>query len=177
MEYPWYAEVADGTLSQGDILTECPAGYLPVDWDPGGQSQEFRVDIFDLIVLTQACDLAHDKVAYVVCCPVHPHTFIDGQNGSSDGADLKRVRKHKDQIIQGIVPGCAMLASYEGSPSRPVSVVSFREVFSLPKVFLRQRAAQQHLRLLPPYREHISQSFARFFMRVGLPIDIPRFNP
>jgi hypothetical protein len=24
------------------------------------------------------------------------------------------------------------------------------------------------LRLLPPYREHLSQAFARFFMRVGL---------
>jgi hypothetical protein len=32
------------------------------------------------------------------------------------------------------------------------------------------------LRLLPPYREHLSQSFARFFMRVGLPVDIPSFT-
>jgi hypothetical protein len=29
--------------------------------------------------------------------------------------------------------------------------------------------------LLPPYREHLSQAFARFFMRVGLPVDIPPF--
>ncbi len=33
------------------------------------------------------------------------------------------------------------------------------------------------LRLLPPYREHLSQSFARQFMRVGLPIDLPREYP
>jgi hypothetical protein len=31
-----------------------------------------------------------------------------------------------------------------------------------------------HKRLLPPYREHLSQSFARYFMRVGLPVDIPK---
>ncbi len=30
-------------------------------------------------------------------------------------------------------------------------------------------------RLLPPYREHLAQAFARFFMRVGLPVDIPAF--
>ena len=32
------------------------------------------------------------------------------------------------------------------------------------------------LRLLPPYGEHLSQAFARFFMRVGLPVDIPPFK-
>jgi hypothetical protein len=42
---------------------------------------------------------------------------------------------------------------------------------------VRSRAkAAKRLRLLPPYREHLSQSFARFFMRVGLPIDIPPFT-
>ncbi len=38
-------------------------------------------------------------------------------------------------------------------------------------VFLPSR-----LRLLPPYREHLAQGFARFFMRVGLPVDIPAFR-
>ena len=33
----------------------------------------------------------------------------------------------------------------------------------------------QRLRLNPPYREHLSQAFARFCMRVGLPVDIPPF--
>ena len=32
------------------------------------------------------------------------------------------------------------------------------------------------IRLLPPYRELLSQAFARFFMRVGLPVDIPSFK-
>ena len=35
------------------------------------------------------------------------------------------------------------------------------------------RRLGNRLRLCPPYREHLAQSFARFFMRVGLPIDIP----
>jgi hypothetical protein len=28
--------------------------------------------------------------------------------------------------------------------------------------------------LLPPYREHLSQAFARFFMRVGLPTPVAK---
>jgi hypothetical protein len=48
----------------------------------------------------------------------------------------------------------------------------YEVVFTVPRMFLesllRQRAAPR-LRLLPPYREYLSQAFARFFMRVGLP--------
>jgi len=42
---------------------------------------------------------------------------------------------------------------------------------------LKELAAQQALRqrLLPPYREHLAPAFARFFMRVGLPIDVSPF--
>ena len=30
--------------------------------------------------------------------------------------------------------------------------------------------------IIPPIREHLSQAFARFFMRVGLPFNIPPFK-
>jgi hypothetical protein len=35
---------------------------------------------------------------------------------------------------------------------------------------------KKRIRLLPPYREHLSQAFARHFMRVGLPSGIPQFT-
>jgi hypothetical protein len=62
--------------------------------------------------------------------------------------------------------------------AREVRIVDFRRVFSLPLTFVRQRAPRtgDRLRLLPPYREHLSQAFARYFMRVGLPQDIPSFR-
>ena len=67
-------------------------------------------------------------------------------------------------LIGGVEPG--------------VRVVDFCSVFTLPLVFLREqaRSSAKRLRLLPPYREHLSQAFARFFMRVGLPVDIPAFR-
>jgi len=60
----------------------------------------------------------------------------------------------------------------------PIRVVSFRQVFGLLMEFVNEQARQHisRLRLLPPYREHLAQSFARFIMRVGLPEDIPPFK-
>lgn len=59
-----------------------------------------------------------------------------------------------------------------------IRIVDFREVFSLPISLIRHIASQQvpRVRLMPPYREHLAQAFARFFMRIGLPVDIPSFK-
>jgi len=78
-----------------------------------------------------------------------------------------------------VVPGFHLLAaSAVPGMEREVRVVDFRRLHSLPVSFVRRRAenAGARLRLLPPYREHLSQAFARFFMRVGLPVDIPPFR-
>ena len=57
-------------------------------------------------------------------------------------------------------------------------VADFREIYSLPIAYLRERATQlgRRWRLQSPYLEHFSQGFARFFMRVGLPSSIPAFR-
>ncbi|MFB3892952.1 MAG: hypothetical protein ACE15C_13115 [Phycisphaerae bacterium] len=171
----WYEEVADGTLEQGDILADCPAGFLPLNWDPLSVEQDIQVDSFDLVVLTQSCDLAYDKVKYVVCCPIYAHLVMDGRpplnNMNSEGR-----RKFKDMVIDGLMPGYCMIEEHVGELQRPISIVDFHEVFSMPKQFLQSVAENRHLRLVSPYREHISQSFARFFMRVGLPSNVRKFR-
>ncbi|WP_459875834.1 hypothetical protein [Desulfothermus naphthae] len=57
-------------------------------------------------------------------------------------------------------------------------VVDFRNVYGVPFDFIVELAKKRgkRLRLLPPYREHLSQAFARFFMRARLPVDIPPFK-
>ncbi len=64
-----------------------------------------------------------------------------------------------------------------GNIELEIRLVDFHEVFTIPRAFLEsllaQRGENRH-RLLPPYREHLSQAFARFFMRVGLPIQIEK---
>ena len=56
-------------------------------------------------------------------------------------------------------------------------VVDFHDVYTIPRTFLESllhRRGQPRLRLRPPYREHLSQAFARFFMRVGLPMGVTK---
>jgi len=60
-----------------------------------------------------------------------------------------------------------------------IRVVDFHDVFTVPREFSEAILSQRNvprLRLLPPYREYLSQAFARFFMRVGLPqpVDVSR---
>lgn len=60
----------------------------------------------------------------------------------------------------------------------PWSIVNFQRVYSIKKELLVEhtQSINQRLRLQPPYREHFSQAFARFFMRVGLPHDLRSFE-
>jgi hypothetical protein len=56
--------------------------------------------------------------------------------------------------------------------------VDFGHIVSLPLDYLADHAESlgNRWRLRSPFLEHFSQAFARFFMRVGLPSDIPPFK-
>jgi hypothetical protein len=112
-----------------------------------------------------------EKILEVLLCPVWRRSELtEGYLATTRG--LEDARK-------GNLPACHVLGecSLNGF-LRERRVVDFRRVYSLPLAFIRRWAAGRghRLRLLPPYREHLSQSFARFFMRVGLPVDIPPFK-
>ena len=58
-------------------------------------------------------------------------------------------------------------------------LVDLRRIFTLSVDAARAFAGangKKRLRLLLPYREHLAQAFVRFFMRIGLPVDIPPFR-
>lgn len=96
--------------------------------------------------------------------------------------DLKRRIDARDSLLENLRRGgqnnihmlasCA-LAGFE----KEIQLVDFKSTFVLPSAYLKRRAEQgARLRLKSPYREHLSQSFARYFMRVGLPADIAPFK-
>ena len=79
------------------------------------------------------------------------------------------------QILKGRFARYLMLAgSTDPEVALGVRIVDFGRIFSLPKRYVQEFVASQgrRLRICPPYREHLAQAFARFFMRVGLPQDI-----
>jgi hypothetical protein len=176
--YPWFGVIDGDDIEQGDIVENFPV-FLPPDdlvVDAKGQpsSTTFKWKEQDLIVMSQSCDLVKDreKVDDILLCAVWKRSELAGDpNLGKDAGRMEDARK-------GRLPALHVLAaSTIGGFEREVRVIDFRRVYSLPVSFVRSRAkAAKRLRLLPPYREHLSQSFARFFMRVGLPIDIPPFT-
>ncbi len=173
--YPWYELVqtpqadekgkVSESLDQGDILFNCPVLALslkatyPLPLPPNKlPADELELDV---LILTQTCDFAQGRAANVLVCRL--------ADASSSG------KSKKEEIIKGRQPRYAMLEkSSFAEREMGLRIVDLSDIYQLPIEFVRQVAASQtpRLRLLPPYREHISQAFARFWMRIGFPQDI-----
>ena len=93
--------------------------------------------------------------------------------GRKQNPSEKAWKRTCDDIVSGYVWNQTFLnRSDHAALASEIRVVDFHDVFTVPRFFLEallRRRGSPRLRLLPPYREHLSQSFARFFMRVGLP--------
>jgi hypothetical protein len=174
MDYPWYDLVTGDDLEQGHLLEACPVFSPPEDLAVSPVTEAvFRWEQRDVVVMAQTCDLVkgREKVTEVLLCPVWARSELtEGYLATAKGMEEAR---------RGNLPGFYVLAACAlPGVSREVRVVDFRRVYSLPLGFVRRQATAtpSRLRLLPPYREHMAQAFARFFMRIGLPVDIPAFK-
>lgn len=172
MSESYWAQVNEPTLRQGDHLRDC---CVPIFVDPsdGSGTHNIPVDVYDLIVLTQSCDLDRAKIRLVAMCPIFPVAEFEKKN-----PEFKKKDKW-NQVRKGRVEGLHMLGSQlDPDNNREALVVDFREIYSLPYEYLLKHATQlgPRCRLKSPFLEHFSQAFARFFMRVGLPSSIPEFQ-
>jgi hypothetical protein len=165
--------VSGEEIEQGDLLEACPV-FLPPEDLAGGtlEAATFLWEDRDVVIMSQTCDLAvgREKVTEVLLCPIWLRSELtEGFLATSKGMEEAR---------RGNLPGFQVLAACSLSGfERDVRVVDFRRVYSLPVKFVRRQASTtERIRLLPPYREHLAQAFARFFMRVGLPVDVPPFK-
>lgn len=171
--FPWYAEVDDDSLEQGDLFDICPVFVPNVD-ALDGELADFDMVRRDVIVMSQSCDLVQgrEKLTEVLLCTVWYRSELPTTEFVSTAKGLENARK-------GNVPSVHLLAPCElPGLEHEVRIVDFRRLHTLPLQFLRKWAgdAGRRLRLQPPYREHLSQAFARYFMRVGLPVDIAPFK-
>lgn len=176
-EYPWYKVVGENGLLQGDFLDRCPVLVprepMSLTGKADNQTIDARVLVYDVVVMSQSCDLEQEKLDLVLVCPHWSMEEFGEANSYFKSAE------GKEQLRRGNVPGYHLVAPCEIEGwKRGIRVVDFRTIFALPFEFLKQFIAEkpERVRLLPPYREHLSQAFARFFMRVGLPVEIPPFK-
>jgi len=168
--------IQDQKLEQGDIFFSCPITepLQPIDTEESSKSDiEANVNIYDILILSQSCDLVERKIESVLVCPHWPIDKLDEWGGHFHS------KEGKEDVRRGNIPGLHLIAACElDGFTSPIRVVSFRQVFSLPYDYIKNLAdpEKKRIRLLPPYREHLAQAFARFIMRVGLPVDIPSFK-
>lgn len=88
-------------------------------------------------------------------------------------------RGPRNEVLKGRIEGLHLLASPTAPQDiRQALVVDFREIYSLSYDYVTAYATAlgPRWRLKSPFLEHFSQAFARFFMRVGLPLTIPEFR-
>ena len=170
--YPWYnVAKAEEPLSQGDFILSCPIIIPPQSMDT--PNPEVEITAYDVIVMSQSCDLLHDKIDLVLLCPFWKMTDLEQRESYYKSKKGKESLRKGDQPSYHLLNKCN-IENFE----HDYLIVDFRSVFSSHIAFLHDFVIKKgnRLRLLPPYREHLSQAFARFFMRVGLPVDIPSFQ-
>jgi hypothetical protein len=169
----FWDRVEERGLRQGDYLPGCSIPVFGSSFTATDDPQEVRADRGDLIVVTQSCDLEQHKVRLVATCPIFPLAEFETVNPAF-------ARKGRwNEVLKGRVEGLHLLASPTiPEDNRQALVVDFREIYSLPHDYLVEYASRlgPRWRLRPPFLEHFSQAFARFFMRVGLPSTIPEFR-
>jgi len=167
----WYT-IAKPTdpLNQGDLVFECQ--IIQPTTEATSEGQELKGDAFedDVIILSQSCDIIQKKIDLVLVCPFYTLTELKKNHTEYNDPNLC------EKIRQGHVIGYHLLNKLQDQ--QDYLIVDFKNVYAVPLDFLSTLAKikNNRPRLLSPYRENLSQSFARFIMRVGLPEDIPRFN-
>jgi len=168
----WWEQSELPVLAQGNLIRQCPIPVVLGSTTP----EEFEIDVQnrDVIVVTQSCDLKANKVRSVCVCPVLtlPEMMLRFPKVFPSLKNFEGVRV-------GTSPSVCLLQSPDGDEDNArCLIVDFRDMYSLSVDYLTRftLAAGPRPTLLSPWVEHFSQAFARFFMRVGLPSDIPSFK-
>lgn len=182
-KYPWYKIIeSNEQIMQGDFVWDCPVVIPPDVINKSDSNNSFEIIEYDVVVMSQSCDIEHGKLTNLLVCPVYPlEQYIEIMSENSENnITPKLLMKTKNALRNGNNPGYHLLNKIETqSFENDFLLVDFRNVFGVSFEFLKnfiKNDDESRIRLLSPYREHLSQAFARYFMRVGLPVGIPQFK-
>lgn len=165
-------------LCQGEILSGIIRVHLDIatvgETSPGIQLVEYPY----AVVLTQACDLAQDFRTRSIDSEQVPNVlFCDVRTGTELYATVES-KKAWDKIRQNYDPRYHFLEEIPLESDAtglgvPELSIDFKRYFTVPtsEVYARIRIGQTLRRsvLTSPYVEHLSQRFAYFLSRIGLP--------
>jgi hypothetical protein len=180
----WWTQTALEDLAQGDLVKACDVLILPDEYglgrasgsgsEPPGQSEyTFRTELRDVVLMSQTCDMTPipgklEPPRLVSVCAAAPLKHTDF-----------RTSDRRESLRQGRTEGLCLLACPGAVEDQENAlVVDFREIFTLPYRYVLRRARETapRWRIEPPYREHLSHAFSRYFSRVALAEQIPRYR-
>jgi hypothetical protein len=151
-------------ISQGDVIDGCPIFALDVtdtevDLNAPASRWEERV-----VVLTQSCDLAQNKVTRVLVAVVRSAQELVSQG-------VLKASVIRDHIRRGLVYGWYFLPAAPEPLALPESIVNLHDLHTVSRAVLEHLIAngKRVCRIVTPYREHLAQHFAVTYMRIGLP--------
>lgn len=125
-----WASIVGDILEQGDLLSGCLVPRLHPDFAPDNPStrdaQVVKMEEFDLIIMTQSCDLGHGKVRQVATCPVY--TLIEFE---THYPEFKKKDKRETLLKQKIISLYPLPAPSKPEEREASLIVDFREIFSL----------------------------------------------
>ncbi len=160
----WYEVVAGNDLEQGDILPDLLTPRVLADLSPDGQPMVARSK-GHFIVLSQTCDLINDKVPEVLVASIAPYDEF------AHTSQHARTTAFQKSVVNGYDIAYFLLPESQDEPALAWSIVDFHHLRLVDKKGCHEHAKNlgQRLRLVSPYKEHFSQAFGRYMMRVALP--------
>jgi hypothetical protein len=183
--YPWYDIVQRSErLEQGDFIDNCEVllpTYIPIDLpdesplaDVPKYQAKGKTQIYNVVIVSQSCDLENGKLEYVLVCPrtsysMYKETYLSLQKLNNALEQIRQGKQHRYCMLNG----CNL-----AEVVCETQIVDFGKVFSIPYDIMRQmvKAHDNRLRLRSPYKEKLAQAFAYYYMRIGLPIDIEKHD-
>ena len=94
-EYPWFDIVnGDKTLMQGDFIKGCPVVIPPSEIS---DNIEVKIIEYDVVIMSQSCDLVQRKLDLILVCPVWPLSEFEKRSDF-----FKRKRSIKARKCSGI---------------------------------------------------------------------------
>lgn len=187
----WFKEAQPSdALLQGDLILDLEVSVVTDSdqadsGDDGVERATVERYVTPAVILTQSCDLVDDGIQQpnevVLLARATTLTRFRMQSKVSNNRTLRDA--DIDGLAQGLRPAFLMLDRLDASGiTRPDIDAEYWVVdFSAPLVvdfvpLVAQVSALPRYHLTAPYREHVSQSYARYTMRVGLPLGLPSFR-
>jgi hypothetical protein len=153
----------EAPLDQGDLIDNCPVNLIrSIAPDLANQSV-VDFDFQRVIVLTQTCDLANEKVTFANVAEVFDAQFLIDQQ-------LFKPADVKGPLRAGRIWGWYFLPADATLRLREM-IIDLRRLHTIRLALLRElcRAGKRRARVQPLYREHLAKHFADTFSRIGLP--------